>query len=106
MIDDLTLRGTWAEGFRAPSIGELFSSSRVSMRTIMDPCNGATGQAGENCAALGVPIRGSSSAIHRFRSVTGGNAALQPETSSGLTLGAVYSPSWAANTAWSQKRRF
>ena len=25
-IEDLRLRGTWAEGFRAPSIGELFGT--------------------------------------------------------------------------------
>src|SRR5690606_34891858 len=53
--DDFTLRSTWAEGFRAPSIGELYGTFSRFDATIQDPCNGATGQTGANCQALGVP---------------------------------------------------
>ncbi|MEO8010039.1 MAG: TonB-dependent receptor, partial [Dokdonella sp.] len=38
--------------------------------------------------------------------VTGGNPDLQPETSETLTVGAVYSPTWAEGTSWSQKVDF
>src|SRR5687767_6114076 len=36
--DQFLLRGTFAEGFRAPSIGELFGSASRFDATITDPC--------------------------------------------------------------------
>ncbi|MGA8277298.1 MAG: TonB-dependent receptor [Rhodanobacteraceae bacterium] len=109
VYDDLTLRGTWAEGFRAPSIGELFSSFSRFDATLIDPCLGqdgapATGDPA-NCAALGVPA-GAQQLNPQISVITGGNQNLQPETSKGLTLGAIYSPSWADHTAWSDKLDF
>ncbi|MEO7935674.1 MAG: TonB-dependent receptor [Dokdonella sp.] len=102
--DDLTLRSTWAEGFRAPSIGELYGTFARFDAQIQDPCNGATGQQGANCATLGVPNPGTfEQANSQISVVTGGNALLNPETSTSLTVGGVYSPSWGANTSWSQK---
>ncbi len=107
LSDDLTLRGTWAEGFRAPSIGELFGTFARFDAQIQDPCNGATGQIGANCLALGVPNPATfEQANSQISVVTGGNPNLQPETSKSLTLGAVYSPSWGENTSWSQKLDF
>ncbi|RNF84134.1 TonB-dependent receptor [Lysobacter psychrotolerans] len=38
-MDDLTVRGDWSEGFRAPSINELFQGAADSFPTISDPCN-------------------------------------------------------------------
>lgn len=105
VIDDLTLRGTWAEGFRAPSIGELFSSTSRFDATLLDPCSDATGQTASNCATLGVPP-GFTQRNPQISVSTGGNALLQPETSRGVTWGAIYSPSWAENNAWSQKIDF
>ncbi len=102
--DDLTLRSTWAEGFRAPSIGELFGTFARFDAQIQDPCNGATGQAGANCSTLGVPNPATfEQANSQISVVTGGNANLNPETSKSLTVGGVYSPNWGANTSWSQK---
>ena len=107
LSDDLTLRTTWAEGFRAPSIGELFGTFARFDAQIQDPCNGATGQQGANCLALGVPDPANfEQANSQISVVTGGNAALNPETSESLTVGGVYSPSWGANTDWSQKLDF
>ena len=107
LSDDLTLRGTWAEGFRAPSIGELYGTFARFDAQIQDPCNGATGQQGANCEALGVPNPATfEQANAQISVVTGGNSTLQPETSKSLTLGAVYSPSWGENTSWSQKLDF
>jgi iron complex outermembrane receptor protein len=105
--DDLTLRGTWAEGFRAPSIGELFGTFSRFDATIQDPCNFAVGQTATNCAALGVPDPATfEQSNSQISVVTGGNPDLKPETSKSLTLGGVYSPNWAANTSWSQKLDF
>jgi len=108
IYDDLTLRSTWAEGFRAPSIGELYGALSRFDATIQDPCSAdAVGfaQVAANCAALGVPA----GYIQSGRQVgvqTGGNEQLKPETSKSLTIGAVYSPSWAQNASWSRKLDF
>ena len=40
-IEDLMLRGNWSEGFRAPSIAELFAGQADSFPTLSDPCNAA-----------------------------------------------------------------
>ncbi len=101
-VDDLTLRGTWAEGFRAPSIGELFGTFSRFDATLVDPC---AGNVTPNCAALGVPP-GFTQNNPQISIITGGNQNLQPESSKSLTLGAVYSPSFAENTSWSQRTDF
>ena len=102
--DDLTLRSTWAEGFRAPSIGELYGSPARFDATISDPCAGAVGQAATNCIAQGVPDPSTFQAANsQISTRTGGNINLQPETSTSLTVGGVYSPGWATDTSWSQK---
>jgi iron complex outermembrane recepter protein len=102
VVDDFTLRGTWAEGFRAPSIGELFGTFSRFDAQLVDPCSG---NVTANCAALGVPA-GFTQNNPQISIITGGNADLQPETSTTTTLGAIYSPSWAENTPWSQKVDF
>src|SRR5690606_37559280 len=104
---DLTLRSTWAEGFRAPSIGELYGTFSRFDATIQDPCNGATGQIGANCAELGVPDpENFEQANTQISVVTGGNPDLRPETSTSFTAGLVWSPTWAENSGWSQKLDF
>ena len=91
-IDDLRLRGSWSEGFRAPTIGELFGTPSRFDQEINDPCSGTpTGQIATNCAAQGVPpgyVQNNS----QISVITGGNEDLKPETSKGWNLGAVYSP--------------
>ncbi len=104
VVDDLTLRSTWAQGFRAPSIGELDGSPARFDATLQDPCSApiASAQTAANCAALGVPV-GYSQPNPQISVTTGGNSALQPETARSLTWGAVYSPRWAENRAWADK---
>ncbi|MBU6199435.1 MAG: TonB-dependent receptor [Xanthomonadaceae bacterium] len=109
--DDLTLRGTYAQGFRAPSIGELYGTFSRFDASLTDPCNFnspiASPAVAANCAKLGVPNPATFQQSNSQISVlTGGNRDLQPEKSRNTTLGAVYSPSWAENTAWSQKMDF
>jgi iron complex outermembrane receptor protein len=107
VADELTLRATYAEGFRAPSIGELFGSVARADLQLADPCSiglsGAppTGDAA-NCAALGVPD-GYSQANSQISVATGGNPNLDPERANSFTAGMVFSPTFATDKAWSDK---
>lgn len=111
-IEDLLIRANYAEGFRAPTIGDLFGGGSQTFDNYLDPCDSAYGAAATssavaaNCAAAGVPANfrqvdqggspvppGGAQSTVPFN-VGGGNLALQPETSVTKTLGFVYSPSY------------
>jgi len=103
--DQLLFRGTFAEGFRAPSIGELFGSAARFDATLRDPCLiGLDGSAptGVHCGALGVPA-GATQANSQISVTTGGFEGLQPETSDSLSLGVVFSPAFGAGASWSER---
>lgn len=103
-IPDLRFRATWAEGFRAPSIGEFFGTRSRFDQTMSDPCsndattertfaNDATVRA--NCIAAGVPVNGSyAQANPQISVIVDGNPNLKPETSKSWVVGGVYSPSF------------
>ncbi|MFD1189879.1 TonB-dependent receptor domain-containing protein [Phenylobacterium conjunctum] len=102
---DILFRASWGEGFRAPTIGELFGTASRFDQEVNDPCsNLATKSAAirANCIARGVPASGSYSQLNPQVSViTSGNRALQPETSESWTYGFVWEPSALKNTSWS-----
>jgi iron complex outermembrane receptor protein len=103
VVDDLSIRASYAEGFRAPNIGELFNTGSRFDSNINDPCSNytvnATPAVQANCAALGVPA--TFTQINQQISVqTGGNDQLQPEQSETVNVGFAYSPSWAENAGW------
>ena len=105
-VEDLVLRGTWSEGFRAPNLGELYGLTQFGA-TLVDPCGptGGSGPAPEyaaGCAAQGVPA-GFEQANTQITTFTGGNPNLQPEESKSWTAGAVYSPGWAQDLAWASR---
>jgi iron complex outermembrane recepter protein len=103
LSDELTARSTFAEGFRAPSIGELFGSPARFDAQISDPCSNAEdAQTQANCAELGVPPN-FEQANTQISVRTGGNDALQPETSDSVTAGLVYSPDWAVGLRFSER---
>lgn len=110
--DELLLRGTFAEGLRAPSIGELFGSQARFDAQLNDPCSnfngsGVSQQQINNCIAQGVPSDGSYSQNNpQISTLTGGNPNLDPETSDTLTLGFVYSPEWSTGLSWSDRLDF
>lgn len=87
--EGLSFRATWAEGFRAPSILELFEGERVTFAPVLDPCSGNSSLPG----CTGVPddyIQGESN----VQLTTGGNGLLKPETSENISYGVVFLPSF------------
>ncbi|WP_232848596.1 TonB-dependent receptor [Bowmanella yangjiangensis] len=88
-VEGLSLRATWAEGFRAPSILELFEGQRQSFAPVIDPCSANKSLPG--CA--GVPS-GYSQGESNVQLTTGGNRMLQPETSENLSFGVVFIPTF------------
>jgi len=90
--DELTLRGTVSEAFRAPSIPELYLGISSTFPTVVDPC---ADNPTPFCVADGVPAGGYDDAgMIQLPSKVGGNVNLQPEEADILTLGAVYEPEW------------
>ena len=95
-INDLRLRGGYSQGFRAPSIGELFGTPSRFDQEVHDPCSAdqnPTGAVLANCTAHGVPP-GMQQINVQLPVITGGNEDLEPETSKGWNVGAVLSPSF------------
>lgn len=110
-IKDLLARGTIAEGFRAPAVGDTFGGGQQSFDTYTDPCDSqygsrATAGVDARCTAAGAgpgfrqvsqtgPITDSGGAQGTTPFNSGaGNAALKPETAKTKTFGLVYSPSF------------
>jgi iron complex outermembrane receptor protein len=105
-IQDLRLRASYAEGFRAPSIGELFGTTSRFDQQLDDPCSSHPGNTAPanfqnnaavmaNCIAAGVPADGSyQQANPQISVIVGGNEALAPETSESWIFGGVFSPSF------------
>ncbi|WP_305804225.1 TonB-dependent receptor [Stenotrophomonas sp. YIM B06876] len=105
--EDFVLRTSYAEGFRAPTIGELYGSAARADLQLSDPCSiglGGTPPRGSaaNCAALGVP-GGYQQANSQISVTTGGNTALDPERARSLSAGFVWSPWFASNSEWADR---
>ncbi|MBB5863985.1 TonB-dependent receptor [Xanthomonas sp. 3058] len=95
-ITDLMIRGNWSQGFRAPSISELFQGVSDTFEDVRDPCAGSFSDGSVNGTRPGScgAVPAYAQANPQVRTATGGNPNLQPETSISKTLGFVYSPSW------------
>jgi iron complex outermembrane receptor protein len=70
-FNDLTFRATYAEGFIAPSLSQLFGTPIVGLETVNDPKLGTA---------------------YTVSDYTGGNPNLKPEESYGYYAGVVWSP--------------
>jgi iron complex outermembrane receptor protein len=111
-IKDLLVRGTWAQGFRAPAVGDTFGGGQQSFDYYMDPCDSKFGQrsspgVNDRCLAAGAganfrqldqtktPVADASGGQSPVPFMSGaGNASLQPEKAKTKTVGFVYSPSF------------
>lgn len=99
-IEDLLVRSTWAEGYRAPSLSNLFAGNSDSYLNLTDPCNTLDSKGNPvtldlskvpGCA--GVPA-GYRQANAQIRITQKSSPDLKPETSTSQTVGFVYNPSW------------
>ena len=107
-LDELLVRGTYAEGFRAPTISDLYGGLSSSFERYIDPCGvTAPGSVAGNaaCSAAGVPANyvqlGQANApcttlpcATNDQFISGANPNLSPETSKSYTAGLVWSPRW------------
>lgn len=112
-IDDLLIRGTWAEGFRAPTISNLFAGGSQTFAFYTDPCDPVYGAARNSeatrtrCAAAIANYANYRQLQQGFVPTTAANAqtplaffsgaanpGLEPEESESTTIGLVYSPSY------------
>jgi iron complex outermembrane recepter protein len=84
---DLLIRATYAEGFRAPSLNELYQGVSESQAFLNDPCT-QTANVGvlPGCQQQADPTR------NQFLTVMGGNTRLKPETNKSYGLGLVWTP--------------
>ena len=108
-IDDLLVRGTYSEGFRAPTIGDLYGGSSQTFTTgFIDPCDSIYGNARGTPRCLAdvpgnyrqlqqgfIPADGPA-AQSPVPFTSGSNEFLQPERSESKSIGLVYSPSYVS----------
>ena len=96
IAEGVLARATYAEGFRAPFIGELFGQGYFGPE-VGDPCSGYAGSGNAtliaNCQALGIPTT-YEQINPQVTGITGGNQNLDPEKSESFTAGVVISPEW------------
>jgi iron complex outermembrane receptor protein len=96
--DDVMFRASISDGFRAPSLDDLYSGQNDSRPAATDPCSSdsvaytSSAQTRANCQAAGVSASFKQK-DPQFRSKVGGNPNLQPETSESKIIGVVYNPS-------------
>ncbi|HIL97452.1 MAG TPA: TonB-dependent receptor, partial [Pseudomonadales bacterium] len=93
IFSDFRVRANVSTAFRAPTITDLFGGGTVSFDFFADPCEGATGNAVQNCALDGLGA-GFTQLSSQYPVLSGSNAELEPETADTWTFGIVYTPSY------------
>lgn len=106
-VDELLFRGSYGEGFRSPSIGELFGTASRFDQEVVDPCSGFSAatpaNVRANCIARGVPANGSYTQLNpQISVITSGNRNLKPETSESWNFSGVWEPAALKDTAYSR----
>ncbi|MET3931346.1 TonB-dependent receptor [Lysobacter soli] len=113
-LDSLLFRGTYAEGFRAPTINDLYGGGSQTFSFFTDPCDTSFGAAANQPAvraacgssdrprvpdpntyrqlAQGFVTAGGTNSQTPVPFFSGSNPNLIPETSESKTLGVVWSP--------------
>ena len=90
--NDWLVRTSWSQGFRAPTIQDLFSAGSNLSANVNDPCDKPASS--PVCATQGVPAS-YTQPNQQINTLEIGNPHLKPETSISRTIGFVYSPDWA-----------
>ncbi|MFM8846081.1 MAG: TonB-dependent receptor domain-containing protein, partial [Gammaproteobacteria bacterium] len=112
-MDGLLVRGTWAEGFRAPTIADLFGGGSQTFSFFTDPCDTNFGSSATNPTTRATCVTAMGALANSYRQLaqgfnpatapnaqtpvaftSGSNPTLQPETSESKTAGIVWSPSF------------
>ena len=100
-IEDLLVRGTASQVFRAPNPDELFDGPTATNPTVIDPClnQPASYLAAHPGLCQYVPVNWQPSGYGQITGLYEGGAVaglnLRPEHGKSLDFGFVYSPSWA-----------
>ncbi|KZC42096.1 MULTISPECIES: TonB-dependent receptor plug domain-containing protein [Rhodanobacter] len=100
-IEDLLLRGTISEVFRAPNLDELYDGVTLVQPNLNDPCVGLTAaQLAQHPAACQyVPVNWAGNSPAQVNTYYAGaktvGASLKPEQGKSIDFGLVYNPSWA-----------
>ena len=96
-VHDVLVRGTYSQGFRAPSILELFQGGREVSLQAIDPCNGGASANPTLVGCAGVPT-GYNQANYNLNGLipgtTSGNKDLKPETADTYSFGVAVKPHW------------
>ncbi|PPT99798.1 TonB-dependent receptor [Xanthomonas arboricola pv. arracaciae] len=114
-IQSLLVRGTWAEGFRAPTISDLYGGGSQTFDSYTDPCDvqfGASRTSAAVRARCAAALPGNANTFRQqaqgfvpttaassqtpLAFLSGSNDELTPETSTSKTLGFVWSPGFVS----------
>ncbi|HOX72084.1 MAG TPA: TonB-dependent receptor [Dokdonella sp.] len=105
-IEDLLVRGTVSEVFRAPNVSELFAGAASDAPPAQDPCQGylpgqqlGIGACGPQTGATNIPATGIEEQPNgQVNGIASGAVAagfsLKPESGKSFDFGVVYDPSW------------
>ncbi|HEX2669000.1 MAG TPA: TonB-dependent receptor, partial [Gammaproteobacteria bacterium] len=83
-LDTLLVRASWSQGFRAPSVSDLFFGHSDSFPTVNDPC-------AVNPTPAGCPSHHTQPNA-QIKTTIGGNPLLEPEKALSRSIGFVYNP--------------
>ena len=99
-IQDLLVRGTISQVFRAPNLDQLYDGRSISQPNFNDPCNGLNAaelaQHANACQYAPPGYMASGQQVNSYYSgsnILGGG--LKPEHGKSVDFGLVYNPSWA-----------
>jgi outer membrane receptor protein involved in Fe transport len=98
--DDLLLRGTVSQVFRAPNLNELYDGRTLVQPVLNDPCAGlsAADLAAHQPACQFVPVNWAGNSPAQVNTFYSGaatvGATLKPEKGKSIDIGLVYDPDW------------
>ncbi|MEZ5486379.1 MAG: TonB-dependent receptor [Steroidobacteraceae bacterium] len=93
------VRGTYSQGFRAPSILELYQGTRNTNFQAVDPCNGG-GAGRPGCAGVPTTYNQNQFGGGTINGVVAGNPNLEPETADTYSLGLALTPESAPGASF------